>query len=118
MKTDQIAAKYGWFFSGGIVAAILASTCCIGPLILTILGISGAAILSKFEILRTPMIAVVFIFFGIAGVSLYRKRNMCDPESLCAGSKKFRKMTIIYWIGLAAALLIITSPHWVAWLFS
>src|SRR3546814_19557080 len=32
----------GWFAAGGVVGAILASTCCIAPLLLLMLGVSGA----------------------------------------------------------------------------
>lgn len=103
---------------GGILASIIASLCCVGPLILTILGVSGAAVLSKFETLRVPMILLVLGFFGVAGIALYRKRNSCEPGSICADPKKFRKMVIFYWTGLVIALLGITSPQWVTWLFS
>ena len=34
--------KKGWFAAGGVVGAILASTCCIAPLLLLMLGVSGA----------------------------------------------------------------------------
>lgn len=118
MKSGKIENKSGWLVGGGVIAALTASVCCIGPLVLTILGVSGAAALSKFEVIRTPMIALVLLFFGIAGVSLYRKRNVCEPGSICADPKKFRKMVFFYWIGLLIAVLGITSPQWVALLFS
>ena len=118
MGANKIENKSGWFVGGGIIASIIASLCCVGPLILTILGVSGAAALSKFEALRVPMIFLVIVLFGIAGFVLYRKRNSCEPGSICADPKKFRRMAIFYWIGLVIALLGITSPQWVAWLFS
>lgn len=118
MKTAKIENKSGWLVGGGILASIIASLCCVGPLILTILGVSGAAALSKFETLRVPMILLVLLFFSVAGFVLFRKRNSCEPGSICADPKKFRKMVIFYWLGLMIALLGITSPQWVALLFS
>jgi mercuric ion transport protein len=118
MKANKIENKSGWFVGGGILASIIASLCCVGPLILTLLGVSGAAVLSKFETLRIPMILLVLVFFSVAGFVLYQKRNSCEPGSICADPKKFKKMVIFYWIGLVIALLGITSPQWVAWLFS
>lgn len=118
MKTAKIENKSGWLVGGGILASIIASLCCVGPLILTILGVSGAAALSKFETLRVPMILLVLLFFGVAGFVLFRKRNSCEPGSICADPKKFRKMVIFYWLGLMIALLGITSPQWVALIFS
>ena len=118
MKPGNVENKSGWLVGGGIVASLAASLCCIGPLVLTILGVSGAAVLAKFEVIRTPMIALVLIFFGIAGFVLYRKRNSCEPGSICADPKKFKKMILFYWIGLMIAVLGITSPQWVAWFLS
>lgn len=118
MSSKKIENKSGLLIGGGIVASIIASLCCIGPLVLTILGISGAAVLSKFEAIRLPMILVVLALFGFSGFALYRKRNSCEPGSICAYPKKYRRMVVFYWIGLAVALLGITSPQWVAWLFS
>ena len=118
MRTNKIENKSGLLVGSGIVAAIIASLCCIGPLILTILGISGAAALAKFEVIRVPMIILVLLVFGIAGFSLYRKRNSCESGSVCADPKKYRKMALFYWIGLVIAFFAITSPQWFAWLFS
>jgi mercuric ion transport protein len=118
VASNKIENKSHWFVGSGIIASIIASFCCIGPLILTLLGVSGAAVFTKFEIIRTPMIVLVFTLFGVSGFSLYHKRKTCEPGSICADSKKFRKMIIFYWSGLVLAILGITSPQWVAWLFS
>lgn len=118
MQKTKIENKSGWLVGGGILASILASLCCVGPLILTLLGLSGAAALSKFETIRFPMILLVLLFFAIAGFVLFQKRNSCEPGSICADPKKFRKMVIFYWFGLTVAILGITSPQWVALLFS
>ena len=118
MHRNQIENKSGWMIGGGILASLLASVCCIGPLVLTVLGVSGAAVLSKFETIRMPMIALVLLLFGMAGFSLYRKRNSCEPGSICSDPQKYRKMVVLYWLGLLIAVLGITSPQWVAQIFS
>ncbi len=111
------ARKDGMLIGSGIVAGIVASVCCIGPLVLTVIGISGAAVLAKLDFLRWPMVAIVAIVFLAAGWDLYRKRDSCEPGSLCADPKKRRRMVTLYWIGLAIALLAITSPNWVQLIF-
>lgn len=118
MTSKKFENKSGWFVGGGIIASVIASLCCIGPLVFTILGVSGAAALTKFEVVRTPMLLLVIILFSIAGVSLYRKRKLCEPGSICADPRKFKKMTKFFWFGLVIAVLAIASPQWVAWLFS
>jgi mercuric ion transport protein len=101
----------------GIVAGILASICCVGPLVLTILGVSGAAALSSLDFIRVPMIIVVTVLFAVAGYALFKKRNSCEPGSICADPKKYKGMIILYFAGLAIAGLGITSQYWVVWLF-
>lgn len=115
---SKIENKSGWLVGSGILASLLASLCCIGPLILTVLGVSGAAALSKAEVIRLPMTLIVVAVFGIAGYVLFRKRNSCEPGSICANPRKFRKMIVFYCVGLVIAILGITAPNWVAWLFS
>lgn len=114
----KIENKSGWLIGGGIVASIIASLCCVGPLVLTIIGVSGAAVVSKFDIVRIPMILLVISLFGIAGLTLYRKRIHCELGLICVTPKKHREMIIFYWIGFVISLLAITSPLWIAWLFS
>lgn len=117
MNFERPGNKAGWMVGGGIFAAFLASVCCIGPLVLTLLGVSGAAALARFDFLRTPMIGLVMMLFLVAGISLFRKRRHCEPGSLCADPKRFRSMVIAYWLGLAVALLAITSPQWIVLIF-
>lgn len=109
--------KSTWLVSGGVLAAITASLCCVGPLILTLIGISGAAVLSKLEVLRVPMIFVVVLLFGAAGYLLFRKRESCEPSSICANPKKYKRMVVAYWLGLIIAIFAITSINWIMWFF-
>lgn len=117
MGFERSENNAGWMVGGGIFAAFLASVCCIGPLVLTLLGVSGAAVLARFDFLRVPLIGVVMLLFLVAGISLFRKRRHCEPGSLCADPKRFRRMTIAYWLGLAVAFLAVTSPHWIVMIF-
>jgi len=117
-EPQKLENKSGWLIAGGVLAALVASICCVGPLILTILGISGAAVLAKFEFLRMPMLLVVGLAFGIAGYSLFKKRNSCEPGSICADPKKFRLLIILYIIGLVVALALASSPTWLVWMFN
>ena len=92
----QLENKSGLFIGSGVVAGVVASICCVGPLVLTLLGVSGAAVLAQLDVLRWPMITAVIVLFSIAGVSLYRKRRSCEPGSICANPKKFRMMVTAY----------------------
>jgi len=112
-----IENKTGLFIGTGVIAGLLASLCCIGPLILTILGVSGAAVLAKFDVFRPLLMILVIGIFSFAGYTLYKKRKVCEPDSICADPKKYRKMVITYWLGLGIAILGIASPYVIAWFF-
>ena len=53
---------------GGVLASIGASACCVGPLLLLSLGISGAWIgnLTALEPYRPVFISLVIVFLGLA----------------------------------------------------
>ena len=54
---------------GGIIAALGAGVCCVGPLLLLLLGVSGSWIgnLTAFEPYRPLFIAFVVLLFGYSG---------------------------------------------------
>ncbi len=111
-----VEGKPGYLISGGILAGILGSLCCIGPLILTFLGVSGAAFLSRFDFLQIPMAGVIIAVFGYAGYSLFRKQISCDPVSICANKAKYRMLVGAYFVGLIIAIVAMASPYWVVWI--
>lgn len=107
----------GWLIGGGLLASMTAALCCIGPLLLTLIGVSGGAVLAKFEFLRTPMLFVMLLVFGWAGYLLFRKPNSCAPGSICSNPRKFKMMVLFYFVGLMASILIFSSPYWIVWIF-
>lgn len=116
-QIKNLENKSSWLIGGGVFAAIASAICCVGPLVLTIMGVSGAAVLAKFDVLRLPMIIVVIVLFAAAGFYLFRKKEVCDPGSICADPKKYKKMVMAYWVGLVLAALGVFSPYWVTWFF-
>lgn len=75
-----------WSMTGGIAAAMGASLCCAGPLVLLSLGVSGAWIanLTALEPFRPFFIAVVIGLFGLAGWQLFKPLSYCEPGTACA----------------------------------
>ncbi len=98
----------GTLLVGG-VAAILASTCCLGPLVLLMLGIGGAWIgnLTALEPYRP-------IFMGVAGVALlvayrliFRPATECQPGEVCAVPQVRTAYKALF--GLVLVLLVIAA---------
>lgn len=88
----------GALFASGL-AAILASACCTGPLVLIALGFSGAWIgnLTVLEPYRP-------IFIGAALVALFSRRRIyrpaqaCKPGEVCAIPQVRATYKLIFWI--------------------
>ena len=99
-------------FAGG-VAAILASTCCLGPLVLVSLGISGAWIgnLTVLEPYRPILIGVALIALFFAARSIFRPAHACQPGEVCAMSPTRRVYRVLFWVCAAQVVVAIAYPY-------
>jgi mercuric ion transport protein len=104
---------------GSLVASVLAgvgaSICCVGPLVLLMLGIGGAWIvnLTALEPLRPWFIAATLLFLGLAFRRLYLQPQVCEPGAACAEPTVLRRQQRIFWV-VALALLALLSVPWLA----
>ena len=98
-----------------VLAAIGASVCCVGPLVLLTLGIGGAwvANLTALEPMRPWLIAVTLIFLGLAFRRLYLQPQVCEPDALCAKPLVLERQRAIFWV-VALALLALLAVPWLA----
>lgn len=99
----------------GVLAAIGASVCCVGPLVLLTLGIGGAWIanLTALEPLRPLFIAATLLFLGLAFRRLYLQPEVCEPGAACSEPIVFKRQRLIFWV-VALALLTLLSVPWLA----
>jgi mercuric ion transport protein len=102
----------------GVLAAIGASVCCVGPLVLLALGIGGAWIahLTALEPLRPWFIAATLLFLGLAFRRLYQQPEVCEPGAVCAEPVVLKRQRQIFWT-VALALFALLSVPWLAPLF-
>jgi mercuric ion transport protein len=100
---------------GGVVAAIGASLCCIGPFVLLSLGVSGAWIgnLTLLEPYRPVFIAIVLLLFGWAGWQINRPVEACEPGSACSVPQTRKRRQVVFWITAIIALILVTSSYWI-----
>ena len=84
----------------GALAAIGASVCCVGPLLLLTLGIGGAWVsnLVAFEPYRPILIGLAVLFFGLAFRRLYLVKQICSPGDVCAVPGALRRQRTVFWI--------------------
>lgn len=123
MKTDLSTDSprdggRGALLSGGL-AAILASTCCLGPLVLITLGVSGAWI-SNLTLLEPYQP----IFIGAAGVALYfaylriwRPAANCAPGQVCALPQINRRYKVLFWAVVMLVIIALAFPLAAPWFY-
>src|SRR5713101_8124685 len=99
-------------FMGGL-AAILASTCCLGPLVLVALGLSGAWIgnLTRLEPYRPFFIAGALVALFFAGRRIFRPAPACKPGEVCAVPRTRRVYKILFGIAAALVLVALVYPY-------
>lgn len=94
-------------------AAILAWTCCLGPLVLVTLGFSGAWIgnLTRLEPYRPIFIggALVALFFAYR--SIFRPIQACTPGEICAVPQVRVAYKVIFWIVAALVGIAMAFPY-------
>jgi len=101
--------------TGGLIAAILASVCCVGPLVLVMIGVSGAWIsnLTLLEPYRLVFAGVALVFMGLAWHRIYRAPAAaeCEPGTMCALPQTNRVYRVMFWVVSALVLLALVFPY-------
>lgn len=90
--------------AGGVIGAILASTCCIAPLLLLTLGVSGAWMgnLTALAPFQGYFITATLIFLAAGFWYVYWKpRQACEDDSYCASPASDRVVKFALWIATA-----------------
>jgi len=102
MSQDKIGT--GTLAAGGL-AAILASTCCLGPLVLVSLGLGGAWVsnLTVLEPFRPWFLGAALIALFFAWRRIYRPAVACKPGEVCAVPATRRAYKVVFWV--VAALI-------------
>lgn len=99
------------FATGGIVGALLASTCCIVPLVLVTIGVSGAWIgnLTALEPFKPVFIVATLVLLGLGFRQVYfRPRIECD----CETTRSSIITQSALWIATALVALALTIDWW------
>lgn len=102
----------GALLTGGL-AALLASTCCLGPLVLLGLGFSGAWIgnLSLLEPYRPIFLGAALIAMFFAWRRIYRPVENCKPGEVCAIPQVRTTYKLIFWMVAALLAVALGFPY-------
>ena len=113
---------------GGFITALLASLCCITPVLAVLGGLGGIATTFSFlEPLRPYLIGLTVVVLGFAFYKVYKPKKSTDIDCACetddlpagkAGKLKFINSKKFLWIITAVSALLITFPYYSKTLFS
>ncbi len=117
-KSGSDKTGSGALLAGGL-AAILASTCCLGPLVLVALGLSGAWIgnLTLLEPYRPFFIAGALVALLFAGRRIFRPTQACAPGEVCAVPRTRRVYKILFGIVSALVIVALVFPYMVKFFY-
>jgi len=100
---------------GGALAAFAATLCCVGPLVLVTLGVSGAWIgnLTALAPYRPLFIGVALVLMALAWRKIYRApaAEACTPGTLCALPQTNRAYRATFWLVSGLVLLALIFPY-------
>lgn len=110
-QSDPDSRRARMIAAGGILGALAASTCCIVPLILFSLGVSGASIgnLTALEPYKPIFIVITLGFLGYGYWMVYRKPKACAEGEACARPLPNRLVKSALW---ASTFLIVIALFW------
>jgi mercuric ion transport protein len=101
--------------AGGLLAGIAASACCVAPLILLLLGFSGAWLgnLTVLEPYRPVFIGIACVALLIAYQRIFRPklRQSCEQGETCANSQTNNRYKWLFIGVLVVVLTSVVSPY-------
>ncbi len=98
-----------WLLTGGVLAGLAASLCCIGPLLSLGLGLGSFAAAAWFAQWRPVLLGVTFAFLGLAWFLTYRRPKTDCADGSCARSPG-KAARVSLWLGTIVALAAAIYP--------
>lgn len=112
---ESEARRGGFLAVASVLGAIIASSCCVVPLLLVMLGIGGAWIgnLTALEHYKPYFMVVTAVLLGLGYRHVYFKpKKACEVGSYCANPAS-RQITMgALWLATAIVLLAATINFW------
>lgn len=117
METNPTKSGTGSLVAGGI-AAIVASVCCVGPVVLIMLGVGGTwvANLTALEPYRPIFVGAALVFLGLAFRKLHPVPAACAPGQACAVPANRKRQRLMFWLVAILVLALLGFP-WYASIF-
>jgi mercuric ion transport protein len=106
---------------GGILAALAASACCLGPLVLVSLGVGGAWIsnLTALEPFRPIFIGIALLCMAVAYRKIFKAptAQACASGSVCALPQTNTTYRMVFWGVSFLVLIALAYPYLMPFLY-
>jgi copper chaperone CopZ len=101
------------FAAGSVFAAVVASLCCILPIVFAVAGVSIVGASALFAAWRPYLLGMTFGLLGLGFYSAYRPRKeQCAPGSVCAIPTTKRRGRVMLWMASGAVVLFAAFPYY------
>lgn len=110
MKKENVSSM------GTVLASLLATSCCIGPAIFVVFGISIGFLskLTLLAVLRPYLLGGAFLMLSYSFWKLYLKK----PDCACAEDIRARRIArVILWLGFVALVFAASFQKVIAWIY-
>ncbi|WP_437979182.1 heavy metal-associated domain-containing protein [Sorangium sp. So ce295] len=104
-SSSRRVARYS--LVGAVLATVGASSCCLGPLLLALLGVGGAGALAALAAYRGLLLGVMVALLAVAFVLSYRPRR--TDACVCSAASTHRGRRAL-WLTSAIVLVAAASP--------
>lgn len=97
-----------------VLAAIGATACCFGPLLLVTLGLGGVWVssLRALEPYQPVFALLTLAFIGFAFYRLYIQPRRCAPGEACAIPAVLKRQRIIFWLVVVVVAAMFAFPFY------
>lgn len=97
--------------AGSIFSALLASLCCIGPVLFSLIGAGSLGLATVFEPYRPYLLALTIVFLGAGFYFTYRKREVQCEDGTCRVETASKWNKLLLWFAAIVALVFMFFPQ-------
>lgn len=116
-----MSVNYSSSLIWSLLAGLAASACCVGPLLLLLLGISGAWVshLTALEPYRPVFIGMALLALLLAYVKIFRADSgqLCAEGKVCQNSETLRRYKRLFFLVLLVVIAFILSPYLIVFFY-
>jgi copper chaperone CopZ len=99
--------------AGSLITGLLASICCLGPLVLGAVGLGSIGFASALAPLRPWFLGLTGLLVAFGFYLAYRPvRTECAPGEACAAPVSRRGQRMVLWCVTVLAVALATYPSW------